>query len=58
MTAWHAICVWVTVYWAHKTHPIISKIFTGLDDPDDKLSEQYDALGFDLTFESWESDDN
>ena len=47
----------VIVYWAFPAHPLFPPYLTGVNDTDIVLSEHFDALGFDTSFRSWESDD-
>ena len=37
--------------------PLLSPYLIGVNDADIALSENFDALGFDTSFRSWESDD-
>ena len=47
----------VIVYWAFPAHSLFPSYLTSLNDADIALSEHFDALGFDTSFRSWESDD-
>ena len=47
----------VIVCWAFPAHPLFPPYLTSVNDADIALSEHFDALGFDTSFRSWESDD-